>query len=130
MKKCRFFTVLPIQSSQYLLLFYYAKVNVRPIEHSWHKNMTSAQTTLRFNLGIPDIPEEHRQEAEYLALEIYIMTLLRHHDISMGQAAKLLEIDRWQLSELMSKYQISPFAPLTREELAQEVLEASIILDK
>jgi predicted HTH domain antitoxin len=92
--------------------------------------MTSVQTTLRFNLGIPDIPEEHRQEAEYLALEIYIMTLLRHHDISMGQAAKLLEIDRWQLSELMNKYQISPFAPLTREELAQEVFEASMILDK
>lgn len=92
--------------------------------------MAFSQTNLKFNLGIPDIPEEHRQEAEHLALEVYVMTLLRHHDISMGQAAKLLEIDRWMLSALMSKYQISPFAPLTREEIEQEVLEARIILDR
>jgi predicted HTH domain antitoxin len=90
--------------------------------------MASAQITLKLNLDIPDIPEEHRREAEYLAIESYVMTLLRHHDISIGKAANLLGIDRWQLSELMGKYQVSPFASLTREELEQEVLEASAIL--
>jgi len=79
---------------------------------------------------MPDIPEAHQREAEYLATEIYVMTLLRHHDINTGRAAKLLGIDRWQLSELMSKYQVSPFVSLSREELEQEVLEASIMLDR
>lgn len=91
--------------------------------------MTSIQITPKFNLGIPNIPEEHQLEAEYLALETYVITLLRHHDINKEQAAKLLEIDRWQLSKLMTKYQISPFASLTREELQKEVQESSIILD-
>jgi predicted HTH domain antitoxin len=91
--------------------------------------MISTQTTPKFNLGIPNIPEEHQIEAEYLALETYVITLLRHNDINKEQAAKLLEIDRWQLSKLLSKHQISPFASLTREELEKEVQEASIILD-
>lgn len=100
----------------------------RPRTHGLIK-MTSAQITLKFNLDIPDIPEEHRREAERLAIEGYVMTLLRHHDISIGRAARLLEIDRWQLSELMGKYKVSPFPSLTKEELEQEVLEASIILE-
>ena len=32
------------------------------------------------------------------------MTLLRHGDISAGRAAELLEIERWQLDDLMDSY--------------------------
>jgi len=52
------------------------------------------------------------------------MELLRHHDISAGRAAKLLGIDRWQLSYLMDVYDISPFPDHTREELEREVAYA------
>lgn len=84
----------------------------------------------KFKVPIREIPEIHRQEAERLAREAYVMTLLRHGDISAGRAAALLGIDRWQLSDLMDAYYISPFAPLTREELEREVAEAARDLEK
>lgn len=58
------------------------------------------------------------------------MTLLRHGDISAGRAAKLLGVDRGQLSNLMNIYDISPFPSLTREELEREVQQAEIMLEK
>ncbi|WP_218616857.1 UPF0175 family protein [[Phormidium ambiguum] IAM M-71] len=45
------------------------------------------------------------------------MTLLRHADISAGKAAKLLGIYRWQLSDLMIKYDISPFPDQTTRRI-------------
>ncbi|MFB2837748.1 UPF0175 family protein [Floridanema evergladense] len=75
------------------------------------------ETEVKFNLEISQIPEAVRLEAEKKAKEAYVMTLLRHADISAGKAAKLLGIDRGQLSDLMSKYDISPFPDQTREEL-------------
>lgn len=84
----------------------------------------------KFKLPIPELPEAHRLEAERLAREAYVMTLLRHADISAGRAAALLGIDRWQLSDLMNQYDISPFAPLTREELEREVFETARDLEK
>lgn len=88
------------------------------------------ETEVKFNLEIPQIPEAVRLEAEKKAKEAYVMTLLRHADISAGKAAKLLGIDRWQLSDLMSKYDISPFPDQTREELEREVEQAKRILEK
>ncbi|GEM_PF-537755 len=87
---------------------------------------------IQFNFKVPirEIPEIHREEAERLAREAYVMTLLRHADISAGRAAKLLGIDRWQLSDLMSKYYISPFPDQTREELEREVSETLQMLEK
>ena len=41
--------------------------------------------------------------------------------ICAGRAAKLLDISRWDLSDLMSEVGISPFAEVTAEELADEV---------
>ena len=45
-------------------------------------------------------------------------------------AAHLLGIDRWQLSDLMSAYDISPFPTLTSEELEREVAQAMRTLEK
>ena len=73
---------------------------------------------------LPEIPALHRQEAERLAREAYVMTLLRHHDISAGRAAALLGLDRWQLAELMAQHDISPFPDLTQAELEREVAQA------
>jgi predicted HTH domain antitoxin len=64
------------------------------------------------------------------AKEAYIMTLLRHGDISAGRAAELLEIEQWQLSDLMDIYQISPFPSQTKEELQQEVTQTLAILSQ
>lgn len=74
-----------------------------------------AATEIKFTLTLPEVPEIHRLEAEKKAKEAYIMTLLRHGDISAGRAAELLEIERWQISDLMDIYQISPFPSQTKE---------------
>ena len=88
------------------------------------------ETEVKFTVVIPEIPEAHRLEAEGKAREAYVMTLLRHGDISAGRAAKLLGLDRWQLSDLMDVYDISPFPTQTREELEREVAKAKRTLEK
>ncbi|MDB9309168.1 UPF0175 family protein [Aphanizomenon sp. CS-733/32] len=89
-----------------------------------------AATEVKFTLTLPEVPEIHRLEAEKKAKEAYIMTLLRHGDISAGRAAELLEIGQWQLSDLMDIYQISPFPSQTKEELQQEVTQTLKILSQ
>ncbi len=87
-------------------------------------------TEVKFILSmLPEIPAIHREEAENKAKEAYVMTLLRHHDISAGRAAELLGINRWQLSDLMDAYDICPFAELTAEELQREVAETMMMLE-
>ena len=87
-------------------------------------------TVVKFTLSmLPEIPGIHREEAENKAKEAYVMTLLRHHDISAGRAAELLGINRWQLSDLMDAYDICPFAELTAEELKREVAETLMMLE-
>jgi predicted ArsR family transcriptional regulator len=78
-------------------------------------------TEVRFTVSLPALPEGHRLEAEQKARETFIMVLLRHGDISAGHAAEQLGVDRWQLSELMDAYGISPFPRQTQEELLAEV---------
>ena len=89
-----------------------------------------AATEVKFTLTLPEVPEIHRLEAEKKAKEAYIMTLLRHGDISAGRAAELLEIERWQLDDLMDSYKISPFPTQTKEELLQEVTQTLEILNQ
>ena len=89
-----------------------------------------ATTEIKFTLTLPEVPEIHRLEAEKQAKEAYVMTLLRHGDISAGRAAELLEIEQWQLSDLMDIYQISPFPSQTKEELQQEVTQTLAILSQ
>jgi len=92
--------------------------------------MMIGQTEVKFTLEIGDIPRDLRLKAEHKAREAYVMELLRHHDIRAGMAAKLLAIDRWQLSNLMDEYRISPFPEYTREELRNEVNETLHLLEK
>ncbi len=96
--------------------------------------MTHPQSLLQLEikftpLAMPTIPKEHQQEAEDKAKEAYVMTLLKYHHISAGKAAKLLSINRWQLSELMSIYNISPFPEQTKEELEAEITETIQMLE-
>ena len=89
------------------------------------------ETEIKFTVTIPEIPEAHRLEAEQKAREAFVMSLLRQGDISAGRAARLLGIDRWQLSDLMDVYRISPFDDtMTREELEREVAQAARTLKK
>jgi DNA-binding NtrC family response regulator len=81
------------------------------------------------NLEIPNIPQEHEEEAKNKAKEAYVMTLLKYHHISAGKTAKLLGINRWQLSNLMSAYNISPFPEQTQEDLEKEVTQTIAILE-
>ncbi|MYC75286.1 hypothetical protein F4X10_05865 [Candidatus Poribacteria bacterium] len=63
-----------------------------------------------------------KMDAERKARETSVLQLLRQGDISAGRAARLLNISRWDLSELMYEAGISPFDnSLTAETLDAEV---------
>lgn len=86
-------------------------------------------TEIVFQIEIPVISEAHRKAAEQRAREAFVMELLRQGAISAGRAAQSLGCDRWQLSELMGQYGISPFPEQTLEELQQEVAQAKRVLE-
>lgn len=88
------------------------------------------QIQVQFTLQLPDIPEEIQAEAELMAKEAYVMTLVRHGIITSGRAGRLLGMHRLDVIELMGKYGISVFAPQTREELEQEVAQTLAILEQ
>jgi len=77
-----------------------------------------------------NIPEEIQAEAEQMAKEAYVMTLLKHGIISSGRAGKLLGMHRLDVIELINKHGISVFAPQSKEELEQEVAETLALLDR
>ena len=93
-------------------------------------SVSSQEIEVKFTIAIPEIDEAQRLEAERKAREAFIMELLRQGNISAGRAAELLGIDRWQLSDLMGFYRISPFAPQTSEELEREVAETARLLEQ
>lgn len=81
---------------------------------------------VKFKVPVREIPEVHRLEAERLAREAYVMTLLRSGDISSRRAGKMLGISRVEVLDLMSNHGISPFDDtLTREDLERQVVQAS-----
>jgi predicted HTH domain antitoxin len=93
--------------------------------------MAKAEVEVQFTFTLP-IDEsflQHKTDAERKAKEAFVLELLRHGDISAGRAAKLLDISRWDLSDLMSEAGISPFAEVTAEELAAEVETALKVLN-
>ena len=53
------------------------------------------------------------------AKEALVLELLREARISQGKAAELLGVTRWDILDLMVRYQI-PSGPTTVEELHQE----------
>jgi predicted HTH domain antitoxin len=78
--------------------------------------------TIQFDLPI-NISESLHSKAEEQAKIAYIMTLLKHGEISSGTAGKLLGISRLEVIELMGQYSIPIFPDQNREELEQEVRE-------
>ncbi len=90
--------------------------------------MSKTQVEIQFTLPIDETLLLHKTDAELKAKEAFVLELLRQGDISAGRAAQLLNISRWDLSELMSTAGISPFAELTAEELATEVENALRVL--
>ena len=90
--------------------------------------MAKTEVEVQFTLPIDESFLQHKRDAERKAKEAFVLELLRHGDISAGRAAKLLDISRWDLSDLMSEAGISPFAELTAEELDAEVETALKVL--
>jgi predicted HTH domain antitoxin len=84
----------------------------------------TSQTDVQFSFDLPQISPSHQQVAEQMAQEAYVMALLSQGSISAGRAAGLLKVDRWQLSDLMAKYGVSPFPDQSLEELQGEVVVA------
>ena len=90
---------------------------------------TEVEVQFTFTLPIDESFLQHKTDAERKAKEAFVLELLRHGDISAGRAAALLNISRWDLSDLMSTAGISPFAELSAEELATEVETALKVLN-
>lgn len=87
--------------------------------------MAKTEVEIRFKLPLDEILLEHKVDAERKAREAFVLELLRQGDISAGRAARLLNISRWDLSELMYEAGISPFDDsLTAETLDAEVKSA------
>ena len=87
--------------------------------------MAKTEVEIRFTLPLDGILLEHKADAERKAREAFVLELLRQGDISAGRAARLLNISRWDLSELMYEAGISPFDDsLTAETLDAEVKSA------
>ena len=87
--------------------------------------MAKTEVEIRFTLPLDRILLEHKAGAERKAREAFVLELLRQGDISAGRTARLLNISRWDLSELMYAAGISPFDDsLTAETLDTEVKSA------
>ncbi len=87
--------------------------------------MAKTEVEVRFTLPLDEVLLQHKRDAECKAREAFILELLRQGDISAGRAARLLNISRWDLSELMYEAGISPFDDsLTAETLDAEVKSA------
>ena len=90
---------------------------------------SEVEVQFTFTLPIDESFLKHKTDAERKAKEAFVLELLRHADISAGRAAKLLDISRWDLSDLMSAAGISPFAELSAEDLNAEVETALKVLN-
>jgi hypothetical protein len=54
--------------------------------------------------------------------EALVMELLRRDQLSEAQAAALLQFDRWELLDIMGRYQV-PAIRMTPEELKRELAQ-------
>ena len=87
--------------------------------------MAKTEVEIRFILPLDEVLLQHKVDAERKAREAFVLEILRQGDISTGRAARLLNISRWDLSELMYEAGISPFEDsLTAETLDAEVKSA------
>lgn len=84
--------------------------------------------TIQFDLPI-NISKSLHSQAEKQAKIAYIMTLLKHGEISSGIAGRVLGISRLEVLELMGQYGVPIFSDQNREELEQEVTETLKLLE-
>ena len=84
--------------------------------------MVKTEVEIRFTLPFDGILLEHKADVERKAREAFVLELLRQGNISAGRAARLLNISRWDLLELMYEAGISPFD----DSLTAEVLDAEV----
>ena len=77
---------------------------------------------LNLELELPDEVFANLQDEDLAvkAKEALVMELLREHRISQGKATEILDINRHDLFDLMTKYQV-PVIDLTPEELKAEL---------
>jgi hypothetical protein len=78
-----------------------------------------------------ELPEEvvagfgwQETEVPYKGREALVMELLRRDQLSEAQAAELLQLDRWELLEVMGYYRVPAIRMKPEEvkrELAQEI---------
>ena len=93
--------------------------------------MEKTKVEIRFTLPLDEGLLKHKVDAEHKAREAFVLELLRQGDISAGRAARLLNISRWDLLELMYEAGISPLDDsLTAETLDAEVKSALKDFDK
>ena len=93
--------------------------------------MAKTEVEVRFTLPLDEVLLKHKMDAVHKAKEAFVLELLRQGDISAGRAAQLLNISRWDLSDLMYEAGISPFDDsLTTEVLDAEVKSALKDFDK
>jgi predicted HTH domain antitoxin len=86
--------------------------------------MTMATRTIELELpedlvALLGSPEAAASKAK----EALVLELLRETRISQGQAARLLDLTRWDILELMARHRI-PSGPDTAEEMRDEVENA------
>jgi len=78
----------------------------------------------RFEVELPEevVAQLGWQEAEVSRRlrEVLVMELLRRHVISQGKAVELLQLNPWDLYEVMSRYQV-PAVDMTPEEVQREL---------
>jgi predicted HTH domain antitoxin len=84
---------------------------------------------IQLEVELADIAPQIRSEAAQKAKEAYVMTLLRHGEVSSGRAAHLLGISRLEVIERMNDYDISVFDDsMTLEELQDEVAQTNQLI--
>lgn len=73
-----------------------------------------------------ELPDSDDQDVINKGKEAIVLELLRMGKISQGKASELLEINRYDLFDLMAKYKI-PVINMTPEELERELKQAKDI---
>ena len=90
------------------------------------EKMAEKMVEVHFSLPLGNVPAKHQEAAQKKAKTAYVLELLQQGDISAGRAAELLDVSRWELSELMSVFGISAFDETVTPETLQAEVESAL----
>lgn len=65
--------------------------------------------------------DKFKQDADRMIEETAVLELVRRAVLSQGKAAELLGLSRWQLADLMARYDVPSFELLLDESMEQHV---------